>query len=68
MLRAMEAIQGHPLEACETLHATVQQFVSQAIELSGQNSKYRKRGVFGVCECVSEVCACVCLRCEFCGT
>ena len=38
LLNAMEAIQGHPLDACEALHVTMQQFVSQ-IRLLGDDGK-----------------------------
>ena len=41
----MESIQGHPLDACEALHATMQEFVSQIIGLLALDSKYKQRCV-----------------------
>ena len=50
LLNAIESIQGHPLDACEALHVTMQEFVSQIIGFLAQESKYIQ----------TEVCLCVC--------
>ena len=62
LLNAMEAIEGHPLKACETLYTTLQQFVSQLIGLLGHNSEYTEMYIYLMSMLVvyKEGCVCVC--------